>query len=292
MDLTTRKGLISVNTMLSVKRQSDLLAVNRTSVYYVPVEKSLTYENQIKERLDYWHTKMPYLGVRKLKIKLALKLSDDQLGIEVGRKLIKRCMVEMGIYAMYPKPNLSKRNLKHKIHPYLLRNLAIEQPNQVWAIDITYIKMGRNHLYLTAIIDWYSRFIVGWALSQSLDTAPVLEAVSAAIKRHGRPEIINSDQGCQFTSAEYIDALKTNQIRQSMDGKARWVDNVIIERWFRSLKVEYVYINELETPRKLRIGIAGYIDEYNHERPHQSHGYKVPFEIFNNGQKRILLKAA
>lgn len=132
MDLTTRKGLISVNTMLSVKRQSDLLAVNRTSVYYVPVEKSLTYENQIKERLDYWHTKMPYLGVRKLKIKLALKLSDDQLGIEVGRKLIKRCMVEMGIYAMYPKPNLSKRNLKHKIHPYLLRNLAIEQPNQVW----------------------------------------------------------------------------------------------------------------------------------------------------------------
>jgi len=278
--------------VLSVSRQSDLLDVNRTSVYYVPVEKSLAYENQIKERLDYWHTKMPYLGVRKLKIKLALKLSDDQLGIEVGRKLIKRCMVDMGIYAMYPKPNLSKRNLKHKIHPYLLRNLAIEQPNQVWAIDITYIKMGRNHLYLTAIIDWYSRFIVGWALSQSLDTAPVLEAVSSAIKRHGRPEIINSDQGCQFTSTEYIDVLKTNQIRQSMDGKARWVDNVIIERWFRSLKVEYVYINELETPRKLRIGIAGYIDEYNYERPHQSHGYKVPFEIFNNGQKRILLKAA
>lgn len=278
--------------MLSVKRQSNLLDVNRTSVYYVLIEKSLAYENQIKERLDYWHTKMPYLGVRKLKIKLALKLSNDQVGIEVGRKLIKRCMAEMGIYAMYPKPNLSKRNLKHKIHPYLLRNLAIEQPNQVWAIDITYIKMGRNHLYLTAIIDWYSRFIVGWALSQSLDTAPVLEAVSSAIKRHGRPEIINSDQGCQFTSAEYIDVLKTNQIRQSMDGKARWIDNVIIERWFRSLKVEYVYINELETQRKIRIGIAGYIDEYNYERPHQSHGYKVPFEIFNNGQKRILLKAA
>ena len=114
----------------------------------------------------------------------------------------------------------------------------------------------------------------------------------SAIKRHGRPEIINSDQGCQFTSNEYIDMLKTNHIRQSMDGKARWVDNVIIERWFRSLKIEYVYINELETPRKLRIGITGYIDEYNHERPHQSHGYKVPFEIYNNGQKRVVLKAA
>jgi len=260
-------------------------------VYYVPVEKNLEYENRVKERLDYWHTRMPYLGVRKLKIKLETKLETGD-GIKAGRKLIKRCMADMGIYAMYPKPNLSRRNLKHKIYPYLLRNLAITKPNQVWAIDITYIKMGRSNLYLTGIIDWYSRCIVGWALSDTLDTAPVLEAVTTAIKKYGKPEIINSDQGSQFTSEEYTTALKNDNIRQSMDGKARWVDNVIIERWFRSLKTEYIYANELETPRKLRVGIAGYINEYNHERPHQSHGYKVPYDVFNNGLKKASSKAA
>lgn len=286
MDLITKRGLLSVHSKLSVTRQSELLDVNRTSVYYVPVEKDLKHENMVKERLDYWHTRMPYMGVRKLRIKLNI---ED--GIEAGRKLIKRCMDEMGIYAVYPKPNLSKRNQKHKVYPYLLRDLVIARPNQVWAVDITYIKMGRSHMYMTAVIDWYSRCIVGWALSDTLDTAPVLDAVTSAIGKYGKPEIINSDQGSQFTSAEYTDYLKNNHIRQSMDGKARWVDNVIIERWFRSLKTEYIYTNELETPRKLRAGIAGYVVEYNHERPHQSHGYQVPYEVFNNG-KRATVKAA
>lgn len=140
---------------------------------------------------------MPYLGVRKLREKLF-----EQDGLKAGRKLIKRCVSEMGIYAVYPKPNFSKRNKEHKIYPYLLRNLEINKPNQVWAIDITYIKIGRNHMYMTAIIDWYSRFLVGFALSDTLDTAPVLEAVNTAIERYGKPEIINSDQGSQFTSAE------------------------------------------------------------------------------------------
>jgi len=277
LDLITKRNLLNVHSELSVTRQSELLDVNRTSVYYVPVEKNLEHENLVKERLDYWHTKMPYMGVRKLRAKLNTK--DD---IEAGRKLIKRCMAEMGIYAVYPKPNLSKRNQKHKIYPYLLRNLLIARPNQVWAIDITYIKMGKGHMYMTAIIDWYSRYIVGWALSDTLDTAPVLEAVASAIEQYGRPEIINSDQGGQFTSAEYTDYLKSNCIKQSMDGKARWVDNVIVERWFRSLKTEYIYTHELETPRELRAGIAGYIAEYNHERPHQSHNYKVPCEVYNS----------
>lgn len=237
----------------------------------------------VKERLDYWHTKMPYMGVRKLRIKLNI---ED--GIEAGRKLIKRCMDEMGIYAVYPKPNLSKRNQKHKVYPYLLRNLVIARPNQVWAVDITYIKMGRSHMYMTAIIDWYSHYIVGWALSDALDTAPVLDAVTSAIGKYGKPEIINSDQGSQFTSAEYTDFLKNNHIKQSMDGKARWVDNVIIERWFRSLKTEYIYTNELETPRKLRTRIAGYVIEYNHERPHQSHDYQVAYEVFKGARGRRL----
>jgi putative transposase len=185
LDLTTRKNLISPNSKLSIKQQCDLLEINRSSVYYTPAIANMERDELIKSRLDYWHTKMCYLGVRRLKAKLA----ED--GIHVGRKLIKRQMEEMGIYCIYPKPNLSKRNLTHKIHPYLLRNISITLPNQVWAVDITYIKMGRSHMYLTAIIDWYSRYIVGWALSDTLDTAPVLEAVSNAITKYGKPGIIN-----------------------------------------------------------------------------------------------------
>ena len=146
------------------------------------------------------------------------------------RKLIRRYMDEMGIYAVYPKPNLSKPNKQHRIYPYLLRNLDINHANQVWAIDITYIRMGRGHMYLTAIIDWYSRYIIGWELSDTLDTAPVLTVVKDAIRQYGKPEIINSDQGSQFSSDDYTSYLKAEGIRQSMDGKARWVDNVVIER--------------------------------------------------------------
>ncbi len=189
----------------------------------------------------------------------------------------------MGIYAVYPKPNLSKRGKEFKKFPYLLKNKAIFLPNQVWAVDITYIKMGKKHMYLTAIIDWYSRFIVGWALSDALDTTPVLEAVQSAILTYGTPAIINSDQGSQFTSSDYIEYLASQGIRQSMDGKARWVDNVLIERWFRSLKCECIYINEFESPRALRLGIAAYINEYNHERPHSTHDGDYPAEVYLRG---------
>jgi len=278
LDLTTRKNLISPNSKLSIKQQCDLLEINRSSVYYTPAIADMERDELIKSRLDYWHTKMCYLGVRRLRAKLA----ED--GIHVGRKLIKRQMEEMGIYCIYPKPNLSKRNMAHKIHPYLLRNISITLPNQVWAVDITYIKMGRSHMYLTAIIDWYSRYIVGWALSDTLDTAPVLEAVSNAIAKYGKPSIINSDQGSQFTSAEYTEFIKKEEIRQSMDGRARWVDNVIIERWFRSLKCDHIYINEYETPRELRVGISGYISEYNTIRPHQTLEYLTPMTIYTTKQ--------
>ncbi len=270
-----RIGLISKDDKLTVTRQCKLLDVNRTSVYHTPVEPDRERETEIKNRLDYWHTKMPYLGTRKLRKQL-----DTQDGIQVGRKLIKRYMDEMGIYAVYPKPNLSKRNKQHKIYPYLLRNLDINRPDQVWAIDLTYIRMGKGHMYLTAIIDWHSRFIVGWELSDTLDTAPVLAAVKEAIARYGAPDIINSDQGTQFTSEEYTTYLKAATIRQSMDGKARWVDNVIIERWFRSLKTERIYISEYLTPRALRAGLTEYIKEYNTERPHQVHDYRTPVQVY------------
>lgn len=271
-----RLNLVSKEDKLPVSKQCELLEINRTSVYYTPVEPDRERENEIKHRLDYWHTKMPYLGVRKLRIKLR---ENDH--IEVGRKLIKRYMNEMGIYAVYPKPNLSKRNQQHKIHPYLLRNLDINRSNQVWSIDISYIRMGRSHMYLTAIIDWSSRFLIGWELSDTLDTAPVLAAVKRAVNQYGKPEIINSDQGSQFTSDSYVEYLKTENIRQSMDGKGRWIDNVIIERWFRSLKTERIYPYEYLTPRALRVGIREYIEEYNTERPHQSHGYMTPAEVYN-----------
>jgi putative transposase len=253
------------------------LDLSISTYYYKPVEKTAEqrkHEEELRAAIDRWHTKMPYLGCRKLVVKLA------EEGLKTNRKQVKRFMEEMGIYAVYPKPNLSKRNKKHKIYPYLLRNMDIFLPNQVWAVDITYIKLRHGHMYLTAIIDWYSRFVVGWELSDTLDTAPVLQAMKKAINAYGVPGIINSDQGSQFTSADYTGFLKAQGIRQSMDGKARWVDNVVIERWFRSLKHDDIYINEYCSPKTLRRGIAAYIDDYNYERPHQSLEYEVPEKVY------------
>lgn len=262
---------------MPVSRRCELLGVGRSWYYYEatgPNPAKLDEEEAIKKRLDYWHTKSPCSGVRKLK-----KLLERD-GYVVNRKRIRRYMGEMGIYAVYPKPRLTIPDKGAGKHPYLLREMDIYLPNQVWAIDITYIPMSGGHMYLTAIIDWYSRFIVGWALSDTLDTAPVLEAVEKAVRTYGTPAIINSDQGCQFTSREYTEYLADQRIRQSMDGKARWVDNVIIERWFRSLKTEYVYLTEYQTPRELRKGIALYINEYNNLRPHQSLDYQTPGQVY------------
>lgn len=225
-------------------------------------------------RIDYWHTMMPYLGTRRI----AAKLREE--GYPAGRKLVRSCMQEMGIHALYPKPNLSKRNYKEAVVPYLLRNKVISFPNQVWSIDITYIKMAHGHMYLTAIIDWYSRKIMGWELSDTLETAPVLEAVRSAVDRFGTPAILNSDQGSQFTAAEYKALLKSLHIRQSMDGKSRWADNIMIERWFRSLKTELIYVNEFRSPKELRHMIRQYVGEYNTLRPHQALDYATPEDAF------------
>lgn len=254
------------------------MGIGRWAAYQKPCEPdpvTAEGEERLKKRIDYWHTQMPYAGVRKLR-----KLLGEKDGLTAGRKLIKRLMREMGIYAIYPKPNLSKPGKYDKRFPYLLRNKSILFPNQVWAVDITYIPMRHGHMYLTAIIDWYSRFIVGWALSDTLDTAPVITAIKEAMARYGIPCIINSDQGSQFSSEAYSRLLAANGIRQSMDGKARWVDNVIIERWFRSLKTEYVYINDYNSPRELRAGVEGYTQDYNTLRPHQGLDQETPAAIY------------
>jgi len=225
-------------------------------------------------RIDYWHTLLPYIGTRKI----AVKLQEE--GIAAGRKIVRTCMREMGMHTIYPKANLSKRNYKQATVPYLLRNKMISFPNQVWSIDITYIKMSHGHMYLTAVIDWYSRKIVGWELSDTLDTQPVLKAVQDAVRQWGIPAILNSDQGSQFTSEEYKSLLKQLGIRQSMDGKSRWADNIRIERWFRSLKTELIYINEYSTPRELRQAIRGYIESYNMIRPHEALEQMTPEAVY------------
>jgi len=261
-----------------IKRQCEILGINRSTAYYKPTVKSMAqiaFIEKVMARIDYWHTKQPAMGSRKL-----AGLIREQDNFPVGRKLVTRLMKEMGIIAVYPKPNLSLSNKEHPKHPYLLRSKPIFLPNQVWAVDITYIKMGRSHMYLTAIIDWYSRFIVGWKLSDTLDTAPVLEALKEAIRRYGQPGIINSDQGSQFTSDEYVKYLSGLKIRQSMDGRARWVDNVMIERWFRSLKCEYVYVKDFDSPRSLRVGLQDYIQFYNNMRPHQNLSGQTPAAVY------------
>ncbi len=234
----------------------------------------MLFLERVMARLDYWHTTLPAIGSRKL----AVQLQSE--GLPVGRKLVRRLMQEMGLRAFYPKPNLSKRNFQEGIVPYLLRNKEVSFPNQVWSIDITYIKLNRGHMYLTAIIDWFSRKIMGWELSDTLDTRSVLETVKNAVERYGTPAILNSDQGSQFTSKEYKQLLKDLPIRQSMDGKSRWADNIRIERWFRSLKTELIYINEFHSPRELRRAIRAYINDYNSIRPHEALDYETPDTVF------------
>ena len=269
--------LIRKTSDLSVRRQCELLGVTRSKVYYTPKspdEQAVERKERIMALIDYWHTENPAWGARKIRV----LLRND--GYLVTRKTVTKYMREMAIYPIYPGPNTSKRNFKEGIMPYLLRGYVPQFPNQVWSIDITYIKMKRRHMYLTAIIDWYSRMIVGWKLSDTLETAPVLEVVQEAVERHGVPAIINSDQGSQFTSDDYKELLQSLHIRQSMDGKSRWADNIMIERWFRSLKTEKIYIEEYTTERELCACIAAFVDQYNNVRPHESLEYATPASVF------------
>lgn len=271
--------MIQKRTDLSVRRQCELLGINRSGLYYekkAPDPAAQLLREEIMARIDFWHNELPGIGSRKITVLL------QREGYSVGRKYVRNCMGEMGIRAIYPKINLSKRNYKHSVVPYLLRDYHVQFPNQVWSIDITYIRMHRKHMYLTAIIDWFSRKIMGWQLMDTLDTDGVIQTVKDAVSKHGVPAILNSDQGSQFTSDAYKAALKELHIRQSMDGKSRWADNIMIERWFRSLKTELIYPNEYQTPRALRVDLREYVQKYNEVRPHEALGYATPTEVYNN----------
>lgn len=274
---------------VTITRQCELLGISRSTLYYKPKEMKpceLERIEKLMATIDELHTEMPCIGQRKIKTLL------NEQGFNVGRKLVRRLMHEMGITPIYPKPNLSKYSRKNQVVPYLLRNTNVFMPNQVWSIDITYIKLRHSHMYLTAVIDWCSRMIVGWDLSDTLDTAPVIKTVREAVNNYGIPGIINSDQGVQFTSIEYKEMLKDIKIRQSMDGKSRWADNIMIERWFRSLKTELIYINEFNSPRELYHSIRDYITQYNTRRPHAALDNRKPAEVYRDSFRNESIKAA
>ena len=230
--------------------------------------------------VDEARLEMPYAGCRKLRVELRERTGGE---LDVTRHAVSRLMEEMNVRPVYPKPSLSKPAKRALRHPYLLKNKAIRFPNQVWSIDITYVPIGRSHMYLTCVIDWYSRLVVAWRLASDMGAAGVCECVSRAFDEHGEPAIVNSDQGSVFSSAEYEGLLASRHVLQSMDGKARWVDNVIVERWFRSLKSECLRANEYETPAELRRLVSGYVEQYNNARRHQSLGYETPGEWYHSG---------
>ncbi|HWR08319.1 IS3 family transposase [Sporomusa sp.] len=268
---------------LSMTRQANLLDVNRTSLYYrsVPISQE---ELDIKQLIDEIYTKHPEYGYRRM-----TKVLRTKHNIIINCKRTRRYMREMGIHGFCPGPNLSKRLHSKYLYPYLLRGLNIDHPNQVWSVDVTYCRMKHGFMYLVAIIDWYSRYIVGFRLSNTLEKTFVLETIKKAIKTQGIPEIINSDQGSQFTCREYVDLLKENGIKVSMNGKGRALDNQRIERSFRSYKWEKLYMEECETGHELRRLTQGYVEYYNSERPHQSLKYQTPAAYYY--ESRLTLKA-
>jgi len=276
-----RRAMVAANATLSMRRQCELLGVNRSSLYYVPVEPDAE-ELEVMRRMDELHLEHPSFGSRMLTQVLKRE------GRVINRKRVQRLMRLMGLESMAPKPNTSKPSPAHPVYPYLLRNLKILRVNQVWAADITYIPMARGFVYLVAIIDWYSRRVLAWRLSNTLETTFCVVALHEALARHGSPEIFNTDQGAQFTSEDFTSVLLDRGIKISMDGKGRCIDNIFVERLWRSLKYEEVYLNAYDSVPEAREGIGRYFDFFNDERPHQALGYQTPASFYDG----LLEKAA
>jgi len=257
---------------ISIRRQCELLGVNRAGLYYQPLSES--EENlRLMRLLDEQYTRAPFYGSRRMVAWLGT------LGIEVNRKRVSRLMGLIGIEAVYPKPRLSQPGEGHKIYPYLLRNVGVDRVNQVWSTDITYIRMAQGFVYLVAVMDWFSRYVLSWRLSLTMELDFCVEALKCALRR-GRPEIFNSDQGSQFTSEKFTGELEERQISISMDGRGRCMDNIFIERLWRSLKYEEVYLKDYESVTAARTGIERYFRFYNQERLHQSLNYRTPAAIY------------
>lgn len=267
-----------------MRRQCQLLGLNRSSVYYAPRPEGVE-DAELMRLLDEQYTKTPFYGYRRMTIYL------QNLGYKVNHKRVKRLMRKLGLEAIYPKPNLSKPNKEHLRFPYLLKDRLIEKPNEVWATDITYIRLQSGFIYLLVIMDWHSRFVIEMEVSNSMEASTFIKTLKRALEK-GRPEIFNSDQGSQFTAIEWLKVLQEHQIAISMDGRGRCFDNIFVERLWRTVKQEEVYLNEYRDVWEAEESLRNYFDFYNFERPHQSLKYQTPFEVYQNGLKTKEKKGA
>ena len=271
--MSERREAIHSAHELSKARRCALLGVPRSTAYYRPPpvsESSL----ELMRLIDEIHLRLPFYGSRRIRDEL------DDLGRRVNRKRVQRLMRLMGLRALYPQRRTSHPGAGHKVYPYLLRGLTIDQPNQVWAADVCYLPMAKGFMYLVAIMDWHSRRVLSWRVSNTLDADFCVEALEEALARHGRPEIFNTDQGAQFTSEAFTRVLKRHEVAISMDGKGRWVDNVFVERLWRSVKYEDVYLRAYETPAQLRAGLARYFEFYNARRRHSALDRRTPDAVY------------
>ncbi len=277
MSVERRRALIEPgHGRLSVARQCALVSISRSSFYYQLAGE--TSENLALMRLiDAQFLETPWYGSRQM----SRHLRRD--GHEVGRKRVRRLMAVMGLVPIYQRPRTTVPHPEHRIYPYLLRGLVVDRPNQVWCADITYIPMRRGFLYLVAVMDWATRRVLSWRVSNTMDAAFCIEALEEALATFGRPEMFNTDQGSQFTSTEFTDVLRAAQVRISMDGRGRWMDNVFIERLWRSLKYECIYLHAFETGSELRAGLLRWIGYYNTRRPHSTLGGRTPDEAYGAG---------
>lgn len=280
MDLSTeqRRQLIDADhPRLSVRRQCQLLGLNRSSLYYEPAGES--EENlRLMRLIDQEYTAHPFLGSRRLTKWLSVQ------GEEVNRKRVQRLMRQMGLEAIYPKPKLSAAGRGHRIYPYLLRNVSIERVDQVWSTDVTYVPLAHGFMYLAAIIDWFSRYVLAWRLSNTLDGSFCVDMLEEALRR-GRPEVFNTDQGVQFTASAWTGRLESSGVAVSMDGKGRCLDNVFVERLWRTVTYEEVYLHRYETVPQLAKGLKRYFVYYNEERLHQSLDYRTPAAVYWEGRR-------
>jgi putative transposase len=276
--------MIDRRHVLSITRQASVLGISRGSVYYMPRPVPAA-DLVLMRRIDELHLDYPFAGSRMLQGLLKAE------GYCVGRRHVATLMKKMGIQALYRRPNTSKPAPGHKIYPYLLRNLPVTRPNQVWAMDITYIPMARGFVYLAAVVDWFSRRVLSWRLSIMLEANFCIEAVKEALVRHGKPDIFNTDQGSQFTSFDFIKVLKDAKIAISMDGKGAWRDNVFVERLWRTVKYEEVYLHAYASVPEARAAIARYLTFYNTRRPHSSLDRQTPDQAYFNTPQPIPVAA-
>jgi len=272
--MAERKKKLDRSHRLPISRQCLALDISRSSAYRKLAGVS-DGDIDLMRKLDELHLKRPFKGSRRLRDGLW-----DSHGLQVNRKRVQRLMRLMGIRALHPGAKTTRPNPKHKVYPYLLRELEINRVNQVWCTDLTYIPMRKGFLYLVAIMDWHSRKVLSWRLSNSLDAAPCVEALEEALANYGTPDIFNTDQGCQFTSEDFTDVLKDNGVKISMDGKGRWMDNVFIERLWRSLKYEEVYLKAYDSVAQARQGIGDWLMFYNEERRHASLSRMTPDQVY------------